>query len=712
MNSLSQSLISSLVSKKLQLGTKAVENTIEMLEEGSTIPFISRYRKERTGSLDEVSIEMISIELIKFKELNKRKAYILKIIEEQGKLTNRLKDEIENSWDETHIEDLYLPFKKKIKTKATIAKENGLEPLAQTIIRQNEQNLFAFSSRFVKGKVLNKEDAMQGARYIIAEWISENKKSRDLLRSSFLKTAFIVSTVVKKKKEEANKYKDYFDFSERLNKIPSHRLLAIYRGEFEKLLRVKFQIEEEDVLGKIENYFINTRGECAKQIKLSIKDSYKRMLFPSIENEFRKSSKEKADQDAIDVFAENLKQLLLASPLGSKNIIGVDPGFRTGCKLAVLDKASNLVKYETIYPHPPQMKLEETTNLVTQLIDKYDIEAIAIGNGTAGKETMSLFKTIKSKAMPELYLVNESGASIYSASETARDEFPELDLTIRGAISIGRRLIDPLAELVKIDAKSIGVGQYQHDVNQVKLKSKLDQVVINCVNSVGINLNTASKHLLSYVSGVGPTMAQKIVDYRSEIGSFQSRKELLKVPRMGKKAYEQAAGFLRIKDGKDPLDNTGVHPERYKLVAKISSDLSVKPKDLIRNKTLLNSINLKTYVQDDIGLPTLNDILKELEKPGLDPRGSAKSFSFAEGLNNITDLQVGMVVPGIVNNLTKFGAFVDIGIKESGLLHISQIVDRFIKDPSEVLRLNQQLQVKITAIDIQRKRISLSLKEV
>jgi uncharacterized protein len=608
------------------------------------------------------------------------------------------------------LEDLYLPFKKKTKTKATVAKENGLEPLAELITRQNSNDVQKEAKKYLTKNVKSIEDALLGARHIIAEWINENPKARDICRNLFSRKAFIESKVVTKKKEEAIKYKDYFQFNEMLNRIPSHRLLAILRAEKEGFLKVKVSIDEEELYAKLERLLINGRNACAKQIQSAIEDCGDRLLLPSMSNEFRKSAKLKADEEAIAVFSENLKQLLLAAPLGEQNIMALDPGFRTGCKLVCLDQNGSLVFKSTIFPHPPQNQEEESYQIIRRCIDKYKIKAVAIGNGTAGKESFALFSKFNLDKAVDVFMVNESGASIYSASAIAREEFPDLDLTVRGAISIGRRLQDPLAELVKIDAKSIGVGQYQHDVNQTLLKNSLDRAVESAVNSVGVNLNTASKHLMTYVSGLGPVLAQNIINYRNENGPFKSRKEISKVPRMGKKAFEQSAGFLRIRDAKNPLDNTAVHPERYKLVDQIAKQQKLKTIDLITKPEARKNINLQAFISSDIGLPTLKDILKELEKPGLDPRGHAKAVSFDKNISTIEDLEPGKVLTGVVNNLTKFGAFVDIGIKESGLVHISQITNKFIKDPAEVLRLNQEVQVKITDVDVARKRISLTMK--
>lgn len=697
------------VKSKTRLGEKSITNTIKLLDEGATIPFISRYRKEMTGSLDEVDVEKVNSSYNQVKELINRKKYILDTIQEQGKLNNSLKSKILETWDPTILEDLYLPFKRKKTTKAAQARAAGLEDLAEIIFRSKTQNLNQSARQFLNKIVTDIDQALSGARDIIAENISEHKVAREIARDIFERTATLSSKLVKSKAAEAEKFKNYFDFSQSLQKIPSHRLLAMLRGEEEKFLRVKIEIDENRLENRLTRYFVKHETECTKQIVLALQDSLKRLIIPSISNEFRKEAKAKADDEAIHVFSENLKQLLLAAPLGEKIVLAIDPGFRTGCKVAVLDRKGNFKANKTIFPHPPISKDGESKQIIQDLIKAYRVEAIAIGNGTAGKESLKwLTRFVPSNI--QCYMVNESGASIYSASEVARNEFPDLDLTVRGAISIGRRLMDPLAELVKIDAKSIGVGQYQHDVNQAKLKDKLDQVVINCVNKVGVNLNTASYHLLSYVSGLGPTLAQNIIQYRTDNKGISSRQELLKVPRMGAKAFEQSAGFLRIKDGLNPLDNTGVHPESYKLIEKMSRSLGVSVKDLIQNEELINRIEPDNFVTDKIGIPTIMDIITELKKPGLDPRGVAAVFHFTEGINDITDLKIGNTVNGLVNNLTKFGAFVDLGIKESGLIHVSQITNKFIKDPSEVLSLGQEVEALIIDLDISRKRISLSLK--
>lgn len=700
-----------LIADRLSIAFKKVKNTVDLLQEGATIPFISRYRKEVTGSLDEVQIGEIQSELKKLTELDKRRATILKSIEEQGKLSDELQKRIENCWDATVLEDIYLPYKQKRKTRASVAKAKGLEPLAQTIFEQNNDNVEALAADFITEEVATIADALQGARDIVAEWVSEDEKARNKLRHAFKKEAAVKSKVARGKEEEGSKFKDYFSFEEALHKCPSHRLLAIRRGEDEGFLRVSIRPDEEMALYHLEKYFIDGNGESATQVKTALKDSYKRLLTPSIETEFRQSSKEKADKEAIDVFAENLRQLLLAAPLGQQRVLALDPGYRTGCKVVCLDESGALLHNSTIYPHPPQSDQFGAMQEVSHLVNKYKIEAIAVGNGTASKETMNFCKGIDFGMPIEIFLVNEAGASIYSASSIAREEFPDHDVTVRGAVSIGRRLVDPLAELVKIDAKSIGVGQYQHDVNQTLLKESLDRVVESCVNSVGINLNTASKHLLTYVSGLGPTLAQNIVNYRNEHGLFKSRKELKKVARMGAKAFEQSAGFLRIKAPKNLLDNTAVHPESYHIVEQMAKDQNCKIDDLIQKSELRQQINLKKYTTDAIGLPTLNDIMQELAKPGLDPRGKAKAFEFAQGINSIQDLNVGIVVPGIVTNITNFGAFIDIGIKHDGLVHISQLANKFVKNPADVVTLQQHVQVKVIDIDVKRGRVNLSMKD-
>lgn len=700
-----------LIAERTQLAKHRVQNVLGLLSNGATIPFIARYRKEVTGSMDEVQIASIQQEAKKLDDLAKRKETVLKSIEEQGRLTDELKNRIQSCFDMTVLEDIYLPYKRKRKTRASVAKEKGLEPLADQIFSQRNNNVQQLASAYVNDEVPTVEEALQGARDIIAERINEDEKVRNRVRSIFRREALITSKVARGKKEEGAKYQDYFEFSELLKKCPSHRLLAIRRGEEEGFLRVSIGPEEEEVLYQLEKIVLQGYGEATAQVKMALHDGYKRLLSPSIETEFRNISKDKADEDAINVFAENLRQLLLAAPLGQRRILGLDPGYRTGCKVVCLDENGDLVHNTAIYPHPPQSDEFMAKKTLTELAERYQIHAIAVGNGTAGRETMQLCRKTDFGRRIEVFMVNEAGASIYSASAVAREEFPNQDVTVRGAVSIGRRLMDPLAELVKIDPKSIGVGQYQHDVSQSLLKESLDRVVESCVNAVGINLNTASKSLLVHVSGLGPTLAQNIVSYRSENGTFPSRAMLKKVPRMGEKAYEQCAGFLRVKDAKNPLDNTGVHPESYSIVKQMAKDLGCTVEDLIQKASLRERIDLKRYTTEAVGLPTLKDILSELAKPGLDPRGTAKSFEFAN-IQSIQDVQVGMVVPGIVNNITNFGAFVDIGIKESGLVHVSQLANRFVKNPLDVVSLQQQVSVRVMDVDLKRKRIQLSMKDV
>ncbi|MEN0002638.1 MAG: Tex family protein [Bacteroidota bacterium] len=696
----------------VQLPVHKVGSTLKLLEEGATIPFIARYRKEVTGSLDETQIAAVQQEYKRQVELAKRKETILKAIEEQGKLTDDLRKRILVTFDGTALEDLYLPYKRKRKTRASVARERGLEPLAAALWKQDNRVPRQLAKGYLSEAVATVEEALQGARDIIAEQVNEDEKARNKVRYQFKRGATIRSKVARGKKEEAAKYQDYFDFEESLKKCPSHRLLAIRRGEEEGLLRVSIGPEEEEAIYQLERLFLKNNGAAAREVKAAITDSYQRLLSPSIETEFRNLAKAKADEEAITVFAKNLRQLLLAAPLGQKRVLALDPGFRTGCKLVCLDASGNLLYHTAIYPHPPQSDKIGAKQQLLDLVYQYEIEAIAVGNGTASRETMTLCKSIDFGRHLEVFLVNESGASIYSASEIAREEFPKEDITVRGAVSIGRRLMDPLAELVKIDAKSIGVGQYQHDVNQTQLKESLDQVVESCVNSVGINLNTASKHLLTYVSGLGPVLANNIVVYRAEHGPFQTRKALQKVPRMGAKSFEQCAGFLRVRDAKNPLDNTAVHPESYPIVEQMAKDLRCTVQQLIEQPHLRKQIQLQRYTTEKVGLPTLQDILKELEKPGLDPRGSARTFEFDRRIKSIEDLQPGMILPGIINNITNFGAFVDIGIKESGLVHVSQLANRFVKDPTEVVSLQQEVSVKVMEVDLKRGRVGLSMKAV
>lgn len=704
---------SQMIAAELKLPAHRIANTLKLLQGGATIPFISRYRKEATGGLDEVQIGDIQTRYEKLCELSKRKETVLSTIEEQGKLTPELKARISACWNTTELEDIYLPFKPKRKTRAEAARAKGLEPLALLLMMQKENNLAAKVRNFVKGEVKDEEDALKGARDILAEQISEDERSRNLMRNQFQRQALIQSKVVKgKEAEEASaKYRDYFDFCEPLKKCSSHRLLALRRGESEGVLKVSIFPEDEDMCNeRLQRLFVRANNECAHQVKEALTDAYKRLLKPAIETEFAALSKEKADEEAIRVFAENLRQLLLAPPLGQKRVMGIDPGFRTGCKVVCLDAQGTLLHNEAIYPHPPKSEYAQAARKIVKLVEQYKIEAIAIGNGTASRETEQFVTSQRYDREGQVFVVSEDGASIYSASKTAREEFPDYDVTVRGAVSIGRRLMDPLAELVKIDAKSIGVGQYQHDVDQTKLKASLDQTVESCVNLVGVNVNTASKHLLTYVSGLGPTLAQNIVDYRTENGPFESRRQLLKVPRMGAKAYEQCAGFLRIPQAKNPLDNSAVHPESYPIVEQMAKDLNCTVADLIKDKELRNKIDLKKYVTETVGLPTLTDILQELDKPGRDPRQKIQVFEFDKNVRTLDDLQEGMELPGIVTNITNFGCFVDIGIKENGLVHVSQLADRFVSNPADVVRIHQHVRVKVMSIDHERKRIQLTMK--
>ena len=704
---------SQMIAAELKLPAHRIANTLKLLQGGATIPFISRYRKEATGGLDEVQIGDIQTRYEKLCELSKRKETVLSTIEEQGKLTPELKARISACWNATELEDIYLPFKPKRKTRAEAARAKGLEPLALLLMMQKENNLAAKVRNFVKGEVKDEEDALKGARDILAEQISEDERSRNLMRNQFQRQALIQSKVVKgKEAEEASaKYRDYFDFCEPLKKCSSHRLLALRRGESEGVLKVTIFPEDEDMCNeRLQRLFVRANNECAHQVEEALTDAYKRLLKPAIETEFAALSKEKADEEAIRVFAENLRQLLLAPPLGQKRVMGIDPGFRTGCKVVCLDAQGTLLHNEAIYPHPPKSEYAQAARKIVKLVEQYKIEAIAIGNGTASRETEQFVTSQRYDREVQVFVVSEDGASIYSASKTAREEFPDYDVTVRGAVSIGRSLMDPLAELVKIDAKSIGVGQYQHDVDQTKLKASLDQTVESCVNLVGVNVNTASKHLLTYVSGLGPTLAQNIVDYRTENGPFESRRQLLKVPRMGAKAYEQCAGFLRIPQAKNPLDNSAVHPESYPIVEQMAKDLNCTVADLIKDKELRSKIDLKKYVTDTVGLPTLTDILQELDKPGRDPRQKIQVFEFDKNVRTLDDLQEGMELPGIVTNITNFGCFVDIGIKENGLVHVSQLADRFVSNPADVVRIHQHVRVKVMSIDHERKRIQLTMK--
>lgn len=702
--------IITLIASAQNIRATQVEKTINLLKEGATIPFISRYRKEVTGGLDEVQIAAVKEQFDKLTELEKRKETVLKTIAEQEKLTPELKSRIENCWDTAELEDIYLPYKPKRQTRAEIARKKGLEGLAKLIMSQQSFDIESKALAFAKGEVADAKEAIAGACDIIAEWVNEDEYARNTVRNLFQREAVITSKVIKGKEEEGDKYRDYFDFSERLNKCTSHRILAIRRGESEGFLRVNIGPEDEFAVERLNKQFVKGRTAASEYVSLAVKDSYKRLLKPSIETEFATQAKEKADEEAIHVFAENLRQLLLAPPLGQKRILGIDPGYRTGCKLVCLDAEGNLLHNETIYPHPPQNESAKAGNKIVKMVSTYSIDAIAIGNGTASRETERFITNLRYEKQVQVFVVSENGASVYSASKTARDEFPDYDVTVRGAVSIGRRLMDPLAELVKIDPKSIGVGQYQHDVDQAKLKKSLDLTVESCVNLVGVNVNVASKHLLTYVSGLGPTLAQNIVDYRAAHGAFRSRRELLKVPRMGEKAFEQCAGFLRIADAENPLDNSAVHPESYHVVEAMAKDLKSSVKELIENKDLKKSLDLNKYITDNLGLPTLNDIIQELDKPGRDPRKSIKVFEFDPNIRTIEDLREGMRLPGIVTNITNFGCFVDVGIKENGLVHISELADRFVSDPTEVVSLHQHVEVKVLSVDKARKRVQLSMK--
>ncbi len=699
------------IAQSINISEKQVAVVLRLLAEGGTIPFIARYRKEATGSLDEIAIEKIDNAQKTLKELEKRKASILEKLTELKVNKPSLIEQIKNCYDPKELEDLYLPYKQKRKTKATVAIENGLEPLAKIIMSQRQNDIMAQAYRYARNG-LTADDALEGARHIIAEWVSESKAARDTIRTSFERHATLIAKVDKKKAAEAQKYKDYFDFSQTIHRTPSHRLLAIFRAEKEGFLKVKIEIDTDRALERLERIFIRSNTDAADHIRLAVKDSYKRLLAPSIVTEVRKEAKEKADQEAIEIFKNNLTQLLMAAPLGSKNVLALDPGFRSGCKLTCLDTQGNLTHHSTVYPHPPQNKTKEASLSIENLIKKHHIEAIAIGNGTAGRETEQFIKSLLPKdSSIEVYLISEAGASIYSASEAAREEFPDLDLTVRGSVSIGRRLMDPLAELVKIDPKSIGVGQYQHDVDQGKLKASLDNVVSFAVNKVGVNANTASKHLLQHVAGLGLKLGQNIVEYRNTNGPFKTIESIKKVQGYGAKAFEQSAGFLRVVDGDNPLDESAVHPESYAIVQKMALKTNLDLKQLIGNETAISELKLQEFVTKTIGLPTLKDIVTELKKPGLDPRGAAKTIVFDDRIRDIKDIQVGMRLQGKVSNLTKFGAFVDIGVKENGLIHISEISDKRISDPGEVLHLDQAITARVIEVDIDRKRIALSLKE-
>jgi uncharacterized protein len=705
------SVIHTLIAQSLSIPIKSIENCVQLLEEGATIPFISRYRKEATGGLDEVRVGQVQSLHEKYMELVKRKEFVLKTIAEQEKLTPELENAIEGCWDATELEDLYLPYKPKRRTRAEMAREKGLEPLAGWLMAQHRDSPEAKAAMFVNEEVPSADEALKGACDIIAEWVNEDAAARQAVRNIFSREAVITSKVVKGKEEEGEKYRDYFDFAAPLSRCPSHRILAIRRGEAEGFLRVSISPEEEKCIDRLTRRFVKNDSEAAGHVESAVVDGYKRLLKPSIETEFANLSKEKADDEAIAVFAGNLRQLLLAPPLGQKRILAIDPGYRTGCKVVCLDEQGNLLHNETIFPHPPQNEVAKAANKVTKLVSAYRIEAIAIGNGTASRETERFVANLRYDREVKLFVVSESGASVYSASKIAREEFPDYDVTVRGAVSIGRRLSDPLAELVKIDPKSIGVGQYQHDVDPTKLKRSLDQTVESCVNQVGVNLNTASKHLLTYVSGLGDALAQNIVNWRTENGPFRSRNELKKVPRLGEKAFQQCAGFLRVPNSENPLDNSAVHPESYPVVKRMASDLNLPIQELMHNKPLIDTIDINRYKTDIVGTETLTDILQELEKPGRDPRGEAKVLEFDPNIRVISDLKEGMVLPGVVTNITNFGCFVDVGIKENGLVHISELANRFVSNPAEVVSLHQHVKVKVLSVDLERKRIQLSMKD-
>ena len=709
-----QNQFTSRIAQQLQLSERSVGNTIELLNDGATIPFIARYRKERTGSLDEVQIAQIGELYQKFQELQKRKETILKTIEEQGKLTPELKQRIEETWESSVLEDIYLPYRPKRRTKAQVAREHGLEPLAKTLLMQREGDIDKVAQRYVNADVPSVEDALQGAKDIIAEMVSEDERSRHQLRGAFRRQAVITSKVVKAKAEEegAAKFSDYFDWSEPLKRCSSHRLLAMRRGEAEGFLRVSISPNEDEGIENLKSHYVRGKGKCSELVGEAVADAYKRLLKPSIETEFATLSKEKADEECIKVFAENLRQLLLSPPLGEKRVMGIDPGFRTGCKVVCLDAQGNLLHYEAIYPHPPQSERVKAVRAVERMVEAYKIEAIAIGNGTASRETASFVERLHLGDEVQAFVVSEDGASVYSASKLGREEFPEYDVTVRGAVSIGRRLMDPLAELVKIDPKSIGVGQYQHDVDQGKLKQKLDQTVESCVNAVGVDLNTASQHLLTYVSGLGPQLAKNIVDYRREHGAFTSRAQLLKVPRLGPAAFQQCAGFLRIRGAENPLDNSAVHPERYALVERMAKEAGCTVTTLMTDAEKRSKIDVQQYVTAEVGLPTLTDIMKELEKPGRDPRAQIEVFKFDERVNHFDDLHIGMELPGIVTNITRFGAFVDVGVHQDGLVHVSQLANRYVSDPNDVVRLHQHVRVRVIELDEKRHRIAFTMRGV
>ena len=702
----------SLISKNLNIETWKVSNTLDLIAEGATVPFISRYRKEATGGLDEIMIRDIQNLYDKFIEIDKRRDTIIRTISEQGSMTDELKHKIDAAVTINELEDLYLPYRPKKKTRASVARDKGLEPLAKIIMEQDNQDISKKAEEFISEKVSGIEDAIQGARDIIAEWMNEDAYARQQIRNLFHRQSVISSHVIRSKEEEGIKYKDYYEFEERFSKCPSHRILAIFRGEDEGFLKSHIGPDEKEAIEILDRIFVREKNEASEHVSIAVRDAYKRLIFPAIESEYRQIGKERADEEAIKVFTDNLRQLLLAPPLGQKRVLAIDPGYRTGCKVVCLDSEGKLLHNETIYPNPPHEDKILATKKMKSLVATYQIEAIAIGNGTASRETESFIKRVRFDRDLNVFVVNESGASIYSASEAAREEFPDYDVTVRGAVSIGRRLMDPLAELVKIDPKSIGVGQYQHDVDQNKLKSSLDQVVESCVNLVGVNLNTASRHLLTYVSGFGPQLAGNIISYRDKNGAFRSRKELHNIPRLGEKAFEQAAGFLRIPSGEHPLDNSAVHPESYQIVEQMSADLKCTVADLIVKQDLREKIKIEKYVTEKAGLPTLKDILAELEKPGRDPRKDIKVFEFAPDVRTMEDLKEGMVVPGIVTNITNFGAFVDIGVKQDGLVHVSQLADRFISNPSEIVKIHQHVKVKVLSVDLERKRIQLTMKGI
>lgn len=708
-----ENIFSKLISKSLGISERQVGSTLALLDEGCTIPFISRYRKEVTGALDEVQVAAINDALERLTEIEKRKSTILTTIEGQGKLTDELRKRIEDSWDATELEDIYMPFKPKRKTRAEVARQKGLEPLAQFLLMQTNADVKKKASAFVdEGRgVKDEDDALKGAMDIIAEMVSEDERARNAVRNNFRHDAMITSKLVKGKEEEGQKFRDYFDFSERLSRCASHRLLAMRRGEAEGILRVSISGDDDLCMERLERQFVRGRSESSVYVADAVADSFKRLLKPSIETEFANSSKELADQEAIRIFVRNLEQLLMSAPLGQKRVLAIDPGFRTGCKVVCLDAEGNLLHNEAIFPHPPRSERTQAGNKIWTLIKQYKTEAISIGNGTASRETEAFIRGLGLPQSVQVFVVSEDGASIYSASKVAREEFPDYDVTVRGAVSIGRRLMDPLAELVKIDPNSIGVGQYQKDVNQTELKKSLDQTVVSCVNKVGVNVNTASKHLLTYISGLGPAIAQNIVDYRAENGAFTSRRQLLKVPKLGPKAFEQSAGFLRIAGGKQPLDNSAVHPESYHIVEQMAKDQGCSVAELMGDKTLRQKVDIKRYVSDTVGIPTLEDIMAELDKPGRDPRQQLKVFEFSSEVKELSDVKEGMVLPGIVTNITNFGCFVDVGVHTKGLVHISELADRFVKDPTEVVSLHQHVEVRVLGVDLERGRLQLSMKK-